>query len=339
VMQTVRSHVGSVVALETTNKTMDLLQQVENALFYGDADLIPQEFDGLFALIRKNAPSANIIDKRGKPLTQDDIEEAAHIIRAKPNFGKPSDIYFSDGVYSDFVRQFYPSQRTEPGVAPPNGMVGYTVNGVRTQAGPIRFNPSVFILPGQAASAAGVGDAAKRPGAPTLGTPATAADAASKFLAADAGDYIYKVVARNRHGLSVPVATAAVTVAAGEKVTIAITDGSPLASCYVIYRTEKDGDADDAVEITQIERTGVSTSYVDLNENLPNTSQAAMIEQTARNLVIKQLAPLTRIPLAVIDTSMRWAQVLYLVLSLQSPNRNVLFKNVGRIDGTKVPTI
>lgn len=43
----------------------------------------------------------------------------------------------------------------------------------------------------------------------------------------------------------------------------------------------------------------------------------------------------TRISLATIDTSMRWAQVLYLALTLHSSNKDVLFKNVGRIEGTK----
>lgn len=339
VMQTVRSHIGSVVAQETVNGTMDLLQQVETALFYGDSTLVGQEFDGLFTLIARFADSRNIIDKRGKPLSQDDIEEASHIIRAKPNFGKPTDLHLSDGAYSDLARLFYPTQRSVVPNAPVDGMVGFTVEGMRTQAGPIRFNPNVFILPGQLADAAGVGDVAKRPGAPTLSVPTTPPDAASLFLAADAGDYIYKVAARNRFGISTPTATAAVTVAAGDKATFTITDGSPLATCYIIYRTALNGVVGTASEITQIARTGAVTTFNDFNGNLPNCSKAALIQQNVKNLVIKQLAPFTRIPLAQIDTSMRWAQVLYLVLSLMSPNRNVLFKNVGRISGTLVPTI
>jgi plastocyanin len=338
VMQQVRTHIGSVVAQETVNGTMWLLRQVEKALFYADANLVPQEFNGLFTLIRDNAPAANIIDLRGKPFSQDHIEEGAHIVRSSPNYGMATDLYMSDGAYSDLARLFYPTQRSEiPN--PSDGMVGFTVNGMRTQAGPIRFRPDVFIEPGAAPNASGVGDIAKRPGVPTVSVGAAAADAASQFLAADAGDYIYKVVARNRFGLSVPVTSAAVTVAAGDKVTFTITDGSPLASCYVIYRTAADGAAATATEITQVKRTGATTTYVDRNENLPGCTQAALIQGNKDNLVIKQLAPFTRIPLATIDTSMRWAQVLYMVLTLISPNKNILFKNVGRLTGTKVPSI
>lgn len=338
VMQTVRSHIGSVVAQETVNGTLWLLRQVEKALFYGDANLVSQEFNGLFPLIRDNAAAANIIDLRGKGLNQDVVEEGAHIVRSSPNYGMATDLYMSDGAYSDFARLFYPTQRSDiPNT--PDGMVGFTVNGMRTQAGPIRFRPDVFIEPGRVPNAAGVGDVAKRPGAPTLGTPTAAADSNPLFIASDVGDYIYKVAARNRFGISTPVATAAVTVAAGDKVTITIADGSPVASCYIIFRTEKNGAAATAVEITQVKRTGATTTYVDRNENLPSCSSAALIQGNEENLVIKQLAPFTRIPLATIDTSMRWSQILYLALTLHSPNKNILFKNVGRASGTKVVSI
>lgn len=344
VMQTVRTHIGSAVAQETVNGTMWLLRQVEKALFYADSDLVPQEFDGLFAQLAKQLSPTNIIDMRGKPLNQDVIEEAAHIVRAAPNYGVPTDLWMSDGAYSDLARLFYPTQRSQlPTPNNPDGMVGFQVSGMRTQSGPIRFQPDVFIEPGRAPADAGVGDVAKRPGVPSIDSAAAAAVGAgevSKFGADDAGDYRYKVVARNRFGLSPSVAVdAAITVAAGQKVTITIKDGSPLASCYVIYRTEKNGSAGSEVEMVTIKRTGAVTTFTDLNADLPGTTKAALIQGNRENIVIKQLAPFTRIPLATIDTSMRWAQVLYLTLTLHSPNKNVLFKNVGRISGTKALAI
>lgn len=339
VMQTVRTHIGSAVAQETVNGTMDLLRAVESALFYADSDKVPQEFDGLFPQLEAQASAANIIDMRGKPLNQDVIEEAAHIIRAAPNYGVPTDLFMADGVYSDLARLFYPTQRSNLPTPAGDGMIGFRVDGMRTQAGTIRFHPNVFITPGQIPVTAGVGEVGKRPGPPTLGAPSAGADAASQFAATDAGDYIYKVCAKNRYGVSTPVTASTVTVAAGDKVTISITDGSPLATCYVVYRTAKNGAAATATQITVIKRTGAATSYVDKNENLPTCTKAALIQGNRENLVVKQLAPFTRIPLATVDTSMRWAQILYLALTLHSPNKNVLFKNVGRIDGTKQTSI
>lgn len=341
VMQTVRIHIGSAVAQETVNGTMWLLRQVEKALFYADSNLVPAEFDGLFPQLARDCP--NIVDMRGKPLNQDVIEEAAHVIRAAPNYGIPTDLWMADGVYSDLARLFYPTQRSE--IPTPSGSgdgyVGFAVKGMRTQAGPIRFQPDVFIEPGRAPIAGGVGDVAKRPGAPTLGVGAAGAPGGgevSLFAAADAGDYRYRVVAKNRYGLSAPVDVnggAAITVAAGQKVSFTITDGSPLASCYVIYRTKANGAIGEAVEMVTIKRTGAVTSFGDLNADLPGTTKAALLQGNRENMLVKQLAPFTRIPLATVDTSMRWAQVLYLALTIHSPNKNVLFKNVGRIEGTK----
>jgi hypothetical protein len=48
---------------------------------------------------------------------------------------------------------------------------------------------------------------------------------------------------------------------------------------------------------------------------------------------VKQLAPMIKIPLATIDSSIRWMQLLYIVAVLYSPQKNVVFKNIGRAAG------
>lgn len=345
VMQTVRSHIGNVIAQETTNGTMWLLRQVEKALFYGDSTLVPEEFDGLFTQLAAQLPDDNIIDLRGGTLNQERIEEASHIVRAVPNYGMPTDLLMSDGAYSDLAQLFYPTQRSQlPTPNNPDGMVGFQVAGMRTQAGPIRFNPDIFIEPGRAPIALGIGDSSKRPEPPILGAPTAGAPGAgqvSQFTAADAGDYRYSVVARNRFGYSAEVLLdggTPVTVAAGQKVSFSIT-GQGRETAYVIYRSPADGAADSLREIVQVTAPAGALTFEDLNDDLPGTTKAALIQGNRENLVVKQLAPFTRIPLATIDTSTRWAQVLYLVLTLHSPRKNVLFKNVGRRAGTKSPDI
>lgn len=342
VMQTVRTHIGNVIAQETINGTMWLLERVERALFFGDDSLVPQEFNGIFTLLARYLPTDNVIDMRGKPMDQDAVEEAAHIVRAAPNYGVPTDLWMSDGAFSDLARSFYPTQRSAL-PASTDGTVGFVVDKMRTQAGVVRFNSDVFIQPGRAAVATGMGDVSKRPAIPTLGTGAAGAlggGETSKFLAADAGDYIYKVVARNRYGVSAPVsvnAGVAITIAANQKVTFTITNSSPAATCYIVYRTEKNGT--EAKEITQVAATAGAVTFSDFNNELPGCTKACLLQQNRENLVIKQLAPFTRIPLATIDLSTRWAQVIYLVLTLHTPRKNVLFKNVGRIPGTRSPNI
>jgi hypothetical protein len=44
----------------------------------------------------------------------------------------------------------------------------------------------------------------------------------------------------------------------------------------------------------------------------------------------KQLAPFTKIPLATIDPSIRWMQLLYGTPALYVPRRMVLLKNIGK---------
>lgn len=344
VMQTVRTHIGNAVAQETINGTMWLLERIERSLFYGNSALVPQEFDGVFTLLNNLLPVANNLDLRGQPMGQDFIEEGAHIVSASPNYGLPTDLWTSMGVYSDLARTFYPTQRSP---LPPSadGTVGFVVDRMRTQNGVIRFNPDVFIQPGQPPIAAGIGDPPKRPAPPVVGTAAAVVPGAgqvSLFTADDAGDYRYRVALRNRFGISTPVDVnggAAITVAAGERVTIPVTNGSPAGTAIIIYRSEKDGTLATAREMVQIPVTAPTTTYSDLNDDLPGTTMAALLQQNRESWLIKQLAPMTRLPLAQIDTSTRWAQVIYLVLTLHTPRKNVLFRNVGRIEGTRQPFI
>jgi hypothetical protein len=344
VMQTVRTHIGNAVAQETVNGTMWLLERIERSLFYGNAQLVPEEFDGIFTLLNRLLPVVNNLDLRNQPLSQDFIEEGSHIVSSAPNYGMATDLWMSMGVYSDVARTFYPTQRSP---LPPSGdgTVGFVVDRMRTQNGLIRFNPDVFVQPGQPPVTAGVGDTSKRPAPPTLGTGVIAAPGAgevSLFTADDAGDYRYRVAMRNRFGISTPVDVnggTPITVAAGDKVNIPITVGSPAGTAIIIYRSEKNGSLATAREMTQVPVAAPTTTVGDLNNDLPGTTMAAMLQQNRESWLIKQLAPMTRLPLAQIDTSTRWAQVIYLVLTLHTPRKNILFRNIGRIEGTRSPFI
>lgn len=344
VMQTVRTHIGNAVAQETINGTMWLLERIERSLFYGNSTLVSQEFDGIFTLLDRLLPTDNNLDLRGQPMAQDFVEEGTHIVSAAPNYGMATDLWMSMGVYSDLARSFYPTQRSP---LPPSqdGTVGFVVDKMRTQSGLVRFNPDVFIQPGQAPIAAGLGDVSKRPAPPTVGTASAGAPGGgevSLFTADDAGDYRYRVALRNRFGISTPVDVnggAAITVAAGQKVSIPVTNGVPAGTCIIVYRSEKDGALSTCREMTQVAVTGPTTTVGDLNRDLPGTTLACLLQQNREAWVIKQLAPMTRLPLAQIDTSTRWAQVIYLVLTLHTPRKNVLFRNVGRLEGTRSPFI
>lgn len=330
VANTVRSAHGNVIAMETMNKTMYMLQQLENALFFGDSALLPEQIDGLHKLISSAAP-ANVIDLRGRPLTEEGMNDLLLLIR--DNFGHATDFYSATGPFADLAKQVYDRQRFTNAPAP--GVLGSQVTAFQGQHGKVNLHDSIFIQPGGLAPAAGFGNTNKRPLTALITVaPAAAANPASLFFAADAGTYTYKVIARNRFGAAVPVTTASVVVAAGDAVTFTIGDGGQGTSYYEVYRSDTTGAAGTARLMKKVARTGATQVFTDLNEDIPGTSQGFMLMQNQQSFSWAQLLPMTRIPLAAIDTSIRWAQVLYGAIKMYTPAKNAIIKNIGRAEGS-----
>lgn len=333
VMSLIRPAHGNVIAQETVNGTAWLLRQIERALFSGDSSLIPEQFDGLLKLITDGAPNAglNTFDLRGGTLTEDIINDAALVVKTEPNYGRATDLYLPDGGFSDLAKQFYPSQRFNvPPAGWNNGMVGLNIQGFYSQFGPIKFNPDLFLQFGPGVGAA-VGDAAKRPSAPTEDTAPAASGTGSQFTAADAGDYNYQCAFINRYGRSALLAmTGPVTVAAGEQVDMTVADGAVTGTAVEVYRSAAGGAVGTERLMTVVARTAGTTDITDTNADIPGTGNAVLIQQNLEFFSCKQLAPFVKIPLATIDTSIRWMQLIYLALTVYAPGKAVIFKNLGR---------
>jgi hypothetical protein len=62
------------------------------------------------------------------------------------------------------------------------------------------------------------------------------------------------------------------------------------------------------------------------------------LEMKPATLGWKQLAPFTKIPLATVDLSYRWMQVLYGALQLKAPRHCFRIFNVGRDPNAPVVT-
>ena len=330
VASTVKSAHGDAIALETMNKTMELLRNLENSLFFGDSSMIPDQWDGLQKLITDGAPD-NVIDLRGAPLSEDALNDMLLTIRY--NYGQATDAYFGTGAFADLAKQVYDRQRFA--YAPAPGVLGATVSAFQGQNGRINLHDHVFINQGGLAQAAGVGRAVKRPLQPSISVqPAAGADASSLFVAADVGSYTYRIVAGNRFGSSTPVSSNSIAVAAGEAVTFTIVDGGQDTSFYEVYRSGIGEAASEAKLITKVARTGANQVVTDLNADLPGTSNGFVLQQNQRSMSWAQLLPMTRVPLAAIDTSVRWTQVIYGGVKLYTPGKNIVVKNIGRAAGS-----
>ena len=196
--------------------------------------------------------------------------------------------------------------------------------GLNSQRNICRFESNTFITDGGAPTAA-VGDAVKRPAAITETTPLAAAGGTSQFVAADAGDYLYSIQPVNRYGRGAAITPAggALTVAASDEVTIGVTpSGTPLPDWYEVFRSQADGTA--LRRIARVVSVGAGeTTITDLNASLPFCTTAYMFQQNLECMSFKQLAPMVKIPLATIDSSVRWMQLLRIIEDLGRTVRSV----------------
>lgn len=324
--------IENAIAQETKNGTLWLMRQLEESLFFGDSSIISVQFDGLNKLMADGGTPT--YDMRGDPLTEEILSGLCQIVRSAPNYGSIDTIFCSTGVKSDIKNRIRGRLRGGFG-----DKVDFEpkVDGF----GGVSIEDNVFIQEGQRPYASGLGNASKRPLTPALGAAGTSSPvaAASQFAAGDAGTYYYKVVAFNRYGRSAPLTIAGFAIAAGDSGTIPVVDGGQNTAGYIVYRSAKDAaDATDAKEIFRVARSGAAQDLVDLNAYLPGTSTVFGLEMKPATMGWKQLAPFTKLPLATVDTSIRWMQVLYGALQLKAPRHCFRIINVGRDPNAPVLT-
>jgi len=339
---------GNVIALETQNGAIFLVERLERALFGARSDVVSQEFDGLEKQVLDTfgitnpwdedpvlAADSPCLDMRGAALSEDKLEEAANLV--VESYGTPTDVFLAPRANSDLAKAFYPRERVNLPY-PTEGKVGVAINSFVSNAGLIALNPDVFLRSGRnngVKTVPGSATSSRAPATPSALTASAAGSSKSKFIAADEGDYLYAVTAINRFGESAPKNLAgAVTVAAADKVTLTITDGggSDAATAYKIYRSSKGGLITTAILMVpgypRDTVTPADTVFVDYNFYLPGTSKAYMVQNNLQFHSFRQLAPMLKLPLATIAASIRWMQLLYGVPIVYSGKKSRIFLNV-----------
>jgi hypothetical protein len=160
------------------------------------------------------------------------------------------------------------------------------------------------------------------PAAPSA-TDAQASDAASVL---DAGDYVYYVTSANERGESLPSASIAATVTAGQKTTLTIAQVSG-AKYYNVYRSEVGGSAASAKFVGKVKDSGASTTaFVDLGNREPGSVTGYLLQSNTMGFY--QLAAYSRMKLALSDLSLPEAHFRFLCLAVKQPRKNVLFENI-----------
>ena len=313
----------------------------------------------LYSSFDEYQDSDAIIDLRGEPITQEILEDAA--VNVDAAFGNVDSFFAPPTTISGLVKDFFQDQRIIMGQQGYQGTIGTNPKAIDTQFGPVALMSDKFMrkdpskvwnssVPLQNAAAA---TSIKAPNAPTVSAGAvTAADSLSKFRTAEGGlgTVFYAVSAVNRYGESpltfAPNATTAITTANGLSVDLTFTSGGGAvpATGYVIYRslvtTATNAQTGAVVmypifRVSEAERTagfdGASAGSVrDRNRFLPNTEEGFVTEMVDDVLSFKQLAPLSKLDLAILGMSKRFITFLFGTPQLYAPRKVVRFLNIGR---------
>ena len=320
--------VDDIIAQEQINGTIYLLGVIEEALFKGDSNIVAQEWDGIFGEIEREYNSDNtcgiVMDLQGADITKYDLTKASNVILN--NYGIPNLAYCDLDTMGRINQLFYQNQFIEN---VQGGVTGGVALGQFTYLPKqsFEYEPDVFLRPNEAPLA--VKSADQAPSTPTIaGAAIAAADVTSGKTFANATNVKYVVVAVNKYGESAGSTAATVAVAAGGQATVTITPavGSNEVG-YKIYRA--DSATGDPLFIKRIARADAATTvFKDENLDIPGTGRMLLMYDDVTNNCFKQLVPFIKIPLAIVDASIRWMQLLYGTPIYSTPRKNVLIKNI-----------
>lgn len=162
---------------------------------------------------------------------------------------------------------------------------------------------------------------------PQIGSPAApatvTASATGSGALVPAGDHVYIVTAENEIGEGLYAATAPVTVTAGQRVELTIASVAG-ATHYNVYRGSSE---DKAKYIGRVKSSGMSTTtFIDLGNKAPGFVTGYLLQKDT--WAFHELAPYSRMKLAISDLSVPEAHFRFLTLAGMQPRKNVIVDNL-----------
>jgi len=333
---------------------LNLLRTVNESLYWGDSDLIPEMIDGFEKVITQYTSPYHIIDARNG-LSESDFQNLAEIIVS--NFGNVEGavLYVSPGGMNAISNLILPGQRFLLNQIGSDGKIaiGYGVDRIRTNYGTIipQIDLSITAIyegrgvptipdPSNPTNRIEGATSQNAPNTPTVsvttstGVPGSKWSSTSSIRPAGVA-YRYRVAAGNKYGLSVASAPVTATPANGGAVNINITRSATgnLPTFYEIY-SEKQSNSGVYRLLKRIPAnpSGPTTTFQDLNHDIPGTTRMFLLDFTStgeqRACTLKRLAPALSQELAKIGPY-RWGYTyLYLTPVYYAPLRFAMIKNV-----------
>jgi hypothetical protein len=349
-----QNNIVSAKAVEQANGALQLLSDIEFLGFEGDDSVVPTEFNGIKRQIELLGSVDHIIDMKGTALSSiDAIAQAAETVWGIENFGTLTDIFLPGAVQTDLNNKLDPAFRVPLDGSGKDIAYGAHVAKIKTAFGVINTTQDVFIRdekmkkvfqlrgPSYAKVASNLASVAPQ----AVAVVANASGGADSAWTADtAGQYYYMVTGICSKGQSTGVAgDAQVAVAAGGKITLTITGSVGGGETgYVIYRSRKNGTnaMADLREMVRIPRTGASTTYVDINREIPGSSCAFMLNLRPSDHAIswKQFMPMIKIPMAAVNSPIDpWLQMICGYLRITKRRQHVVVKNITPLNALWKP--
>jgi len=337
---TLQNAIVEAEATEAQNGALQLLTDAEFLAFEGDSTVVPTEFDGIKALIVGLGSVDHVIDAGGGSIANIlPINKAASTIAGYGNFGVPTHLFMSQLCQADFDNNLDPAFRVPLGLIPGDGIqIGSPVIGIRTSWGNIKTIPDVFIrderqqMPFQVDYPAIAAANTFKPVSVT--SEGDTSDASSAFASAHAGNYYWGVAGINSAGQSEMTLTAQDAIGAGKKGVLTITKSSVgTETGYAIYRSRKGGTnaPADMRFMGRVACAGATTTYTDLNRDMPGTSTAYVLNMTPGTMAItwRQLLPMLKFPLyPTVSAVVPWAQLMFGYLRIGKRKHHVIIKNI-----------
>lgn len=324
------------VAEENRNGTLELLEELERTIFFGDSLITDNSgftvnYDGIRKQITNSpvAAKGNYVDLQGDYLTLEKLEDFSKLLIKNyfvKNF-KSLQCLASADVVSDFSKQRLNIDRHEvqQGRINPQ-MAGLPFKGYSSTFGDIPIASHLFFE--RVLGDAPLSEQAEKgaPSTPVTISAAAVTDTTSKQKAATV---YYTVAAFNESGESMPlVAGTNVAVVAGQRVDLTITQVTGNIS-YRVYRGVA-SDGSDAKWIGDIADSGAGTTvFADRNFKVPGTGTCLIWLNDEETVAVPQFMPLLRWPLAIVDTSINWLLLLYHTVVVKAPQRMILVENIG----------
>ncbi len=328
------------IAEETMRGTMSLMRKVERQLWYGREELNSKGFDGILKQMADNAPR-NVVNLEGKSPSPLLLQEVLGEVYSAPNFGRPDTIYVEPRIHSELIKQSVEGGRHDQLQIRDSSQLTYGVKNISIMApyGEVSIKPAPFLHYASRMPSAGFGNTSQRPASPVVSVAAAAAaNASSAFVAADAGDYRYSVIAVNEQGYSDPVSiSAGLAVAAGESVSFTFAAASD-ALYYRIYRSAADGDASTLKLIKEIPAARVAgaaaaTAVVDHNDGADgqkyDCSPIMFVQHDPQVLQFVRLLDFIRRPLAETASIRPFLLMMFGSPIVKVPSKMFLLNNAG----------